>query len=179
MGKPVLLIVDSNKDLLKQLQRDLERRYGERYLVITALSGHDAMTSLQQLRNEDRRVAMILVDQLLLDMQVGEFLQKTRALFNDAKVVFLTTFRKSEATIEAMKKFHVDDYLIKPCQPPEQNLYPAVNDLLADWEARASVEGLRVIGSRFSSEAHQIRDFLVRNCVPFEWLDVDRDKAEV
>lgn len=179
MANPVLLIVDDNADLLKQLQRDLERRYGEQYRVITACSGHAALTTLQQLKKKNDRVALILVDQRLPDMPAGEFLNQARALFNDARIVFLTTVGESEATIGAIKKFHVDDYLIKPCQPPDQNLYPAVSDLLADWEARVSVEGLRVIGSRFSSEAHQIRDFLVRNCIPFDWLEVDQDEEEV
>lgn len=179
MANPVLLIVDDKADLLKQLQRDLERRYGEQYRVITTPSGRAALTTLQQLKKKNDRVALILLDQRLPDITAGDFLDQARALFNDAKIVFLTTVGESEATIGAIKKFHVDDYLIKPCQPPDQNLYPAVNDLLADWEARMSVEGLQVIGSRFSSEAHQIRDFLVRNCIPFEWLDVDRDKEEM
>jgi thioredoxin reductase (NADPH) len=179
MANPVLLVVDDYADLVKQLQRDLERRYGNQYRVITASSGDAALSALQQLKKKNDRVALILVDQRLPDMPAGEFLDQARALFNDAKIIFLTTVGESEATISAIKKFHVDDYLIKPCQPPDQNLYPAVNDLLADWEARVSVEGLRVIGSRFSSEAHQIRDFLVRNCIPFEWLDVDRDIEEV
>ncbi|HEX7772704.1 MAG TPA: response regulator, partial [Pyrinomonadaceae bacterium] len=179
MANPVLLIADDNADLLKQLQRDLERRYGEQYRVITASSGQAALTTLQQLKKKEDRVALILVDHRLPDMPAGEFLDQARALFNDAKIVFLTTVGESEETISEIKKFRVDDYLIKPCQPPEQNLYPTINDLLTDWEARVSVEGLRVIGSRFSSEAHQIRDFLVRNCIPFEWLDVDRDKEEM
>lgn len=178
MANPVLLVVDNNADLLHQLQRDLERRYGEQYRVLAASSGHAALTTLQQLKEENDRVALVAVDQRLPDMPAGEFLDQARALFNDTKAVFLTTVGESEATIGAIKEFHVDDYLIKPCQPPDQNLYPAVNDLLADWEARVSVEGLRVIGSRFSAEAHQIRDFLVRNCIPFEWLDVDRDIEE-
>jgi len=179
MRKPVLFIVEDNQDLLKQIQRDLERKYGEEYRVITTSLGRDALTNLQQLRNEDALVAIIFVDQQLSDMPVGEFLKKARAMFNDAKVAFLTTIGEGEATVDAIKKFHIDDFLTKPCQPPEQNLYPVVNDLLADWEARVSVEGLRVIGSRFSSEAHQIRDFLVRNCIPFDWFEVDQDEGEV
>src|SRR5436190_5293771 len=179
MRKPVLFIVEDNQDLMKQIQRDLERKYGEEYRVITTSSGRDALTNLQQLRHEGARVAIIFVDQLLSDMPVGEILKKARAMFNDAKVAFLTTIGEGEATVDAIKKFHIDDFLTKPCQPPEQNLYPVVNDLLADWEARMSVEGLRVIGSRFSSEAHQIRDFLVRNCIPFDWLEVDQDEEEV
>src|SRR5689334_2879496 len=179
MANPVLLVVDDNADLLKQLQRDLERRYGNQYRVITASSGDAALSALQQLKKKNDRVALILVDQRLPDMPAGEFLDQARTSFNDAKIAFLTTVGESEATIGAINEFHVDDYLIKPCQPPDQKLYPVINDLLADWEARLSVEGLRVIGSRFSPEAHQIRDFLVRNCVPFEWLDVERDMDEV
>ena len=131
------------------------------------------------MKSDNHRVAIILVAQTLPDIKVSDFLQKARSIFGDAKIVLLTTLGEHEAVVDAMKKFSVQDYLTKPCQPPEQNLYPVINDLLADWEARTSIEDLRVIGSRFSPEAHQMRDFLVRNCVPFEWLEVDRDEEEV
>lgn len=176
MAKPNILVVEDNEDLLKQIQRDLERKYGERYRVITASSGKDALNSLHQLKEGKGSIAVILADQKLPDMPGVELLAEARALFKDAKVALLTTFADTEATIKAVNEFHIDDYVVKPCHPPEQNLYPVVNDLTADWEARAAVEGLRVIGSRFSPEAHQIRDFLVRNCVPFEWLDIERDE---
>ncbi|HEX2931470.1 MAG TPA: FAD-dependent oxidoreductase [Candidatus Binatia bacterium] len=175
MGKPVLLIVDNNPDLLKQIQRDLERRYGRRYRVITASSGEEALATLHQLRKDRQRVAVVLADHKLRDMDGVELLKKARAIFEDAKCVLLTAFDESEQIIQTLKEFRIDDYLVKPCRPPDHKLYPVFDDLIADWESRPDIENLRVIGSRFSPEAHQVRDFLARNCVPFEWLEVDRD----
>jgi thioredoxin reductase (NADPH) len=175
MGKAVLLIVDDNPDFLKQIQRDLERKYGRRYRVITASSGREALMTLRRLREEEQRVAVIVADRKLPDMDGADFLKRARAIFDDAKSVLLTRFGESEGIVQTLKELRVDDYLVKPCQPPEQRLYPVFNDLIADWETRIDIGNLRVIGSRFSPEAHKIRDFLARNCIPFEWLDVDRD----
>lgn len=175
MAKPILVIVDENEDLLNQIQRDLERKYGRSYQVITASSGHDALMMLRRWREEGQRVAVVVADRKLCDMDGPGFLKRARALFPDAKSALLTRFSESEEIIETLKELRVDDYLVKPCQPPEQRLYPVFNDLIADWESRIDIGNLRVIGARFSPEAHKIRDFLARNCVPFEWLDVDRD----
>ena len=175
MAKPILVIVDENEDLLNQIQRDLEREYGSSYQVITASSGHEALMMLRRWREEEQRVAVVVADRKLSDMDGPGFLKRARALFPDAKSALLTRFSESEDIIETLKELRVDDYLVKPCQPPEQKLYPVFNDLIADWESRIDIGNLRVIGARFSPEAHKIRDFLARNCVPFEWLDVDRD----
>ena len=175
MAKPILVIVDENEDLLNQIQRDLERKYGKSYQVITASSGHEALMMLRRWREEGQRVAVVVADQQLPDMDGPGFLKRARDLFPDAKSALLTRFSESEEIIETLKELRVDDYLVKPCQPPEQKLYPVFNDLIADWESRIDIGNLRVIGARFSPEAHKIRDFLARNCVPFEWLDVDRD----
>ena len=115
--------------------------------------------------------------QHLPDMSGAEFLAQANGYLPDARRALLTPFNETDSAIKAIEKFHVDDYLITPCHPPEQKLYPAVNDLLADWEARTHppIAGVRIVGSRFSPEAHQIRDFLARNCVPFEWLDIEQD----
>ena len=130
---------------------------------------------LRRWREEGQRVPVVVADQELPDMDGPGFLKQARALFPDAKSALLTRFSESEEIIETLKELRVDDYLVKPCQPPEQKLYPVFNDLIADWETRIDIGNLQVIGSRFSPEAHKIRDFLARNCVPFEWLDVDRD----
>ena len=175
MAKPILVIVDENQDLLNQIQRDLERKYGRSYQVITASSGHEALMMLRRWREEGQRVAVVVADRKLSDMDGPGFLKRALALFPDAKSALLTRFSESEEIIETLKELRVDDYLVKPCQPPEQRLYPVFNDLIADWESRIDIGNLRVIGARFSPEAHKIRDFLARNCVPFEWLDVDRD----
>ena len=175
MAKPILVIVDENEDLLNEIQRDLELKYGKSYQVITASSGHEALMLLRRWSEEGQRVAVVVTDRKLSDMDGPGFLQRARALFPDAKSALLTSFGESEEIIETLKELRVDDYLVKPCQPPEQKLYPVFNDLIADWESRIDIGTLRVIGARFSPEAHQIRDFLARNCIPFEWLDVDRD----
>lgn len=178
MAKPVLLVVDDDADTLQHLQRDLEHAYGQRYRVVTSPSGAEALTTLRQLKDNSEQVAVILAGRHVSDMTGVEFLAQANRLFPDASRALLTTFGETEATIAEIEKFRIDDYLVKPCQPPEQSLYPVLNDLLTDWEIRARppVEGVRVVGSRFSPLSHQIRDFLVRNCVPFAWLDVERDE---
>jgi thioredoxin reductase (NADPH) len=178
MAKPVLLVVDDDKDTLQLIARDLERNYGRQYRVFTALVGRDALKTLRQLKDRNEQAALILANLRLADMTGVELLREAHNLFPEAKRALLTTFRDTETALKALDETRIDDYLIKPCQPPEQNLYPVLNDLLADWWARSRppVAGLRVVGGRFSAKSHQIRDFLVRNCVPFEWIDIERDE---
>jgi thioredoxin reductase (NADPH) len=170
--------VDDNEDSLRLIARDLERNYGRQYRVLTALSGKDALRTLRQLKDRNESAALLLAGLRLPDMTGVEFLREANNLFPKARRVLLATFRDTETALKAIAEFRIDDFLIKPCQPAEQNLYPVVNDLLADWWAssRPPVEGLRVVGCRFSPRSHETRDFLVRNCVPFEWLDVERDE---
>jgi thioredoxin reductase (NADPH) len=177
MVKPVLLVVDDDKEALRLIERDLRRKYGERYRVVGARSGREALDKIRQWKLGNESVALLLADQRMADMAGVEFLKQASTLFPDARRALLTAYTDSEAAISAIKDVRIDHYLIKPWQPPEQDLYPALNDLLADWEAQSHppVKGLRVIGYRFSPEAHQTRDFLVRNCVPFHWLDIERD----
>jgi thioredoxin reductase (NADPH) len=178
MDKPVILLVDDDQDTLRNLQRDLERRYGDRYRVPTARTAREALTTLQQLKADNEPVALVLASHRLPATDGAELLQQAAAFFPQAKRVLLTTFDEAETAIATIKRLRIDDYLIKPCQPPQQKLYPAINDLLAGWELNVNppVQELRIIGSRFSPQAHQTRDFLVRNCVPFHWLDVERDE---
>ena len=177
MSKPVLFIVDDDEETLQILKRDLERKYGDRYRVLAAQSGREALEKLRQLNLKNEPVALLLVDQRMPQMNGVEVLEQAAALCPDSKRALLTMYGDAEAAVSAIKKIRIDHFLIKPCQPPEQHLYPALNDLLADWEARCRppVEGVRVVGSRFSPQSHELRDFLVRNCVPFEWLDIERD----
>src|SRR5258708_5342870 len=178
MSKPVIFVVDDNADARKVVARDLDSCYAQRYRTIQAASGINPLEPLRQLRDESEPVALILSSQSLPDMNGAEFLAQAREYHPDARRALLTPFSEKESAIKAIEKRHLDDYLITPCHPPEQKLYPAVNDLLADWEARTHppVAGVRVVGTRFSPEAHQIRDFLARNCVPFEWLDIEQNK---
>jgi thioredoxin reductase (NADPH) len=178
MAKPVIFVVDDDQNARKVVARDLNSRYAPRYRILEAASGSDALKTLRQLRDKTEPVALILSSQQLPDGSGVEFLKRANEIFPDARRALLTPFSQTESAIEAIENYRIDDYLVTPCHPAEQKLYPAVNDLLADWEARTNppVEGVRVVGSRFSPEAHQIRDFLARNCVPFDWLDIERDE---
>src|SRR5258705_6757442 len=145
MAKQVLLLVESNEEVLNQIQHDLERRYGKRYRVLTTNSAGEALETLRGLNERDEPVALVLADQKLPDNSGVGFLKQANALCPQAKRCLLTAFNDTDAAIEAIKASQIDDYLVKPCRPAEQNLYPSLNDLLADWEirARAPVEGLR------------------------------------
>ena len=178
MAKPVLFVVDDDEDTLQLIARDLERNYGRQYRVLTTRTGRDALRTLRRLKGRNEPAALVFADLRLTDMTGVEFLREAHNLFPDAKRVLLATFRDTENAVKAIEESRIDDFLIKPCQPPEQNLYPAINDLLADWwsRSRPPVGGLRVVGCRFSPRAHQTRDFLVRNCVPFEWVDIEQDE---
>jgi thioredoxin reductase (NADPH) len=177
MPKPVILVVDDDETARYRLERDLDHRYGERYRIVGVPTGRAALDRLSRLAADNAAVALLLVDQRLVDMTGIELIQQASAVAPVAKRVLLTTYQDSEAAVAAIKRLTIDHYLLKPWQPPEQNLYPALDDLLVDWEAcvRPPFEGLRVVGYRFSPESHQTRDFLASNCVPFEWLDLERD----
>jgi thioredoxin reductase (NADPH) len=178
MPKAVLLAVDDDEQELRLLERDLERAYAERYRVLGARSGREALAQLRQLQRSHEPVALLLVDQRMPDVTGVELLAQAIAIVPDAKRVLLTTYADAPAVISAIKTVRIDHYVIKPWQPPEQNLYPALNDLLTAWEtsSRPTLQGVRVVGHRFSPRSHQTRDFLARNCVPFQWLDIERDE---
>jgi len=178
MARPVLVAVDDDEQELQLLRRDLERGYGTRYRVLTASSGREALEMLRRLKLEQETVALLLADQRMPELTGVDVLEQAVAFYPAAKRVLLTTYPDAEAAIKAIKTVRIDHYLTKPWQPPEQNLYPALNDLLAVWEACTlpPAGAVRVVGYRFSPRAHETRDFLARNCVPFQWLDIERDE---
>lgn len=177
MAKPVLFAIDDDPDVLRAVDRDLRREYGEHYRVMRASSGGSALEALGQLKGRNTPVALFLVDQRMPHMTGVEFLEQALPLFPTAKRVLLTAYADTDAAIRAINTARVDYYLLKPWDPPEQCLYPVINDLLADWQAtfRPPFEGVRVIGHRWSPEAFQIRDFLARHQVPYHWMDVESD----
>ena len=178
MARPVLLAIDDDEHELELLRGDLERGYGERYRVLTASSGREALDLLRRLKLDQEMVALLVSDQKMPELTGVDVLERAVAFCPDAKRVLLTTYREADAAIKAIKTVKIDHYLMKPWQPPEQNLYPALNDLLNAWETCSlpPADAVRVVGHRFSPAAHQTRDFLARNCVPFQWLDVERDE---
>ena len=174
-GRPVLLTVDDDPEVLRAVERDLRREYGERYRVLRADSGTAALALLDQLRLRGDPVALLLADQRMPGMTGVEFLEQAMALVPGAKRVLLTAYADTDAAIRAINRVRIHYYLMKPWDPPEQNLYPYLRDLLDDWQAqyRPPFDGIRVLGTRWSPSAHRLRDFLGRNLVPFQWLDLD------
>jgi thioredoxin reductase (NADPH) len=175
--RPAILAVDDEPAVLGAVSRDLRRGFGERYRVLRAGSGAEALEVLGQLRARGDQAAMLIADQRMPGMSGTDYLVQARTLVPDAKRVLLTAYADTEAAIAAINDVALDYYLLKPWDPPEEELYPVVEDLLNTWEAGAALEagGVRIVGHRFSRDSHDLRDFLARNRVPARWMDVERD----
>jgi thioredoxin reductase (NADPH) len=175
--RPAILAVDDEPAVLAAVARDLRRGFGERFRILRASSGAEALDVLGELRTRGDQVAMLIADQRMPGMPGTQYLVEARKLVPDAKRVLLTAYADTEAAIAAINDVALDYYLLKPWDPPEEQLFPVVEDLLTTWESGAALEagGVRIVGHRFSKESHDLRDFLVRNRVPARWLDVERD----
>jgi thioredoxin reductase (NADPH) len=175
--RPAIVVVDDEPAVLAAVSRDLRRGFGERFRVVRAGSGPEALGLLTELRTRGDQVALLVADQRMPGMSGTEYLVEARKIVPDAKRVLLTAYADTEAAISAINEVALDYYLLKPWDPPEEQLFPVVEDLLTTWESGAALEqgGVRVIGHRFSKASHDLRDFLARNRVPARWLDVERD----
>ncbi len=175
--RPVILAVDDEPAVLAAVARDLRRGFGERFRIMRAASGPEALDILGEIRTRGEQVALLVADQRMPGMAGTDYLTRARRLVPEAKRVLLTAYADTEAAISAINEAALDYYLLKPWDPPEEQLYPVVEDLLTTWEAGAALEagGVRIVGHRFSKETHDLRDFLARNRVPGRWLDVERD----
>lgn len=173
--KPVLLAVDDDATVLRAIERDLRKRYAENYRVVRADSGPAALEVLRQLQLRSEAVALLLADQRMPEMNGVEFLEQAMSLFPDAKRALLTAYADTDAAIRAINQVRLHHYLLKPWNPPEQNLYPVIDDLLEDWlsDYRPRFEGPRILGTRWSPLTHHLKDFFARNHVPYQWLDVE------
>jgi thioredoxin reductase (NADPH) len=178
MSKPVIWTVDDDPDVLRAVERDLRRHYGDRYRVISADSGISALEATKQLKLRNEPVALFLVDQRMPRMSGVEFLEKAIELYPDAKRALLTAYADTDAAIRAINNAHIDHYLMKPWDPPEERLYGVVDDMLDDWQAsyHPEFQGVRVVGHQWSPQSSEIRDFLGRNFVPHQWLNVETDE---
>jgi len=177
VAKPVILAVDDDPEVLQAVARDVRHGFGERFRVIRAESGERALEVMRQVKLEGDAVALLLVDQRMPPMTGVELLAESAGLFPDAKRVLLTAYADTDAAIRAINDVRLDHYLVKPWDPPEERLYPVLDDLLEDWTSdyQPPFEGIRLVGHRWSPEAHTARDFLARSQVPYRWLDLDKE----
>ncbi|MEV0802500.1 FAD-dependent oxidoreductase [Kribbella sp. NPDC050281] len=177
MTKPAILTVDDDPMVSAAISRDLRRRYGDDYLVVKATSGDQALAALTKLALRNQPIAMIATDQRMPGMTGIELLERAREQAPSAKYLLLTAYADTEVAIRAINDIGLDYYLLKPWDPPEDQLFPVIDDLLGDWRHanREHTSDVRVVGHRWSDRAHDIKTFLARNHVPYSWYDVDRD----
>ena len=175
MPRPVMLAVDDDPDVLRAVERDLRQRYSDRYRVMSADSGLSALNILTRLSQRAEPVALLIADHRMPHMTGIEFLTAAIRDFPDVRRVLLTAYADTEAAIGAINVVKLDHYLLKPWDPPDRNLYPVLDDLLDHWGAsyRPPFEGIRVIGTRWSRHCYEMREFLARNQIPYQWLDIE------
>lgn len=181
MKKPIIFLVDDDPAVLKSVQRDLRNQYREQYRILATQSANEAVDSLPELKTKGEVVALFLSDQRMPEMLGVEFLEKAKAFYPEAKRILLTAYSDTDAAIRAINEVQLDYYLLKPWDPPEEKLYPVLNDQLEDWQGSyiPEFDGIRIVGYQWSPKSHQIKDFLSGNLIPYKWLDfVTNDRAK-
>src|SRR3954451_17924407 len=177
MSKPTILTVDDDPLVAAAITRDLAERYGEQYRVISATSGKEALAVLVRIALRSDAVALIAADQRMPGMTGIELLEQSRTAAPTAKLLLLTAYADTDVAIKAINDIGLDYYLLKPWDPPEERLFPVIDDLLGDWR-QANPEhtsDLRVVGHRWSDRSYEVKTFLARNHVPYRWYDIERD----
>ncbi|MFP5330915.1 MAG: FAD-dependent oxidoreductase [Acidimicrobiia bacterium] len=177
MTKPTILAVDDDPLVLASVARDLRSRYAENYRILRTASGAEALAALTEVKARGDDVAVLVADQRMPEMSGTEFLAQAKELFDDAKTILLTAYADTTAAISAINDVGLDHYLLKPWDPPEDHLYPIIDELLDDWHAArpAPYDGVRVLATRWSPTAHTVKDFLARNRIPYRFFDVEKD----
>ena len=174
MKKPVMLVVDDDPQVLAAVRRDLRSHYREKYAVVGASSGEEAVATIRELKARGETLAIVLTDQRMPGLQGADVLARAREVYPVAKRVLLTAYSDINAAIKAINEAHIDHYLTKPWDPPEDRLFPVIDDLLDTWhiEHKPEKSGLRLVGHQWSPRSHEIKDFLSSNLIPFRWLEV-------
>src|SRR5689334_24618703 len=180
MAKPAILTVDDDPAVSRAVARDLRKQYAEDYRIIRADSGQEALDALKELKLRGEQVAVLLADYRMPNMTGLQFLEHAMDLFPRARRVLLTAYADTDAAIQAINVVDLDHYLLKPWDPPEQKLYPVLDDLLRSWSEsdRQPVQQVRVVGHRWSSRSYEVRDFLARNSVPYRWYELADGECE-
>jgi thioredoxin reductase (NADPH) len=177
MPKPVIFTIDDDPSVLNSVERDLRARYGGDYRILPINQPKAALEYLKKMEQRNETVALFLVDQRMPEMSGTEFLAETMKNHPQAKRVLLTAYADTQAAIESINEVRLDYYLMKPWHPPSERLYPVLDELLDDWKAHARLpyEGIRVAGALWSLSSHQVKDFLTRHQIPYQWLDIEKD----
>ena len=177
MAKPVILTVDDDAEVLRAIERDLRSHYRSDYRIFKAVSGREALEAARQLKERGTPIALFLVDQRMPEMTGTELLREVLKLYPDSRRVLLTAYADTQAAIAGINDVGLDHYLLKPWDPPDQRLYPVLDDLLSDWTAhvRLPYDGIRIAGARSSPRSYAVKEFLSSNQVPYQWIDVDED----
>jgi thioredoxin reductase (NADPH) len=177
VASPIILIVDDDIQVCNAVERDLRQHYRQDYRIMKATSGAVALETVQRLKQRNDQMALFLVDQRMPGMEGVAFLTEAMKFYPDARKVLLTAYADTQAAIAAINLIGLDHYLMKPWSPPEQNLYPVLDDLLSDWLATAEIpfDGIRVAATLWSANSHTIKDFLARTHIPNQWLDIEQD----
>jgi len=175
MAKPILLSVDDDSDVLRAVERDLRSHYGAEYRVLVSDAPEAALDLVKQLKVRNDSVALFLADQRMPKMDGVGFLREAMQVFPQAKRALLTAYADTNAAISAINEVNINYFFLKPWDPPEEHLYPQLDDLLDDWQAsyRPAFQGIQVLGTRWSPRSYELRDFLARNRVPYQWIDVE------
>lgn len=175
MNKAILIAVDDDPQVLRAVARDLRNKYGKDYRILSTTSANEALETLKDLKNKNEVVALFLSDQRMPEMLGVEFLQQAKELYPEARRVLLTAYSDTDAAIRAINDVQLDYYLMKPWDPPEEKLYPALDEQLDEWMSKhvPVFQGIRIVGYQWSPRSHQIKDFLSGNLIPYQWLDVE------
>jgi len=178
MNEPIIFAIDDDAQVLRSITRDLKTQYRKDYKILSTTSVKEALESLLDLKNKGEAIALFIADQRMPEMDGVSFLMKATELFPDAQRVLLTAYSDTEAAIKAINEVKLDYYLMKPWDPPEDKLYPVLDDLLDEWHNsyRPGFKGIKVIGYQFSPKSHTIKEFLAGNLVPYQWMDVEKNK---
>lgn len=177
MRLPILFSIDDDQQVLDAVRRDLRQQYRKEYRIMATTSAQEVLDSLPELKRKGEEVALFLSDQRMPEMAGVEFLKKARTFYPNAKRVLITAYSDTDAAIRAINEVQLDYYIAKPWDPPEEKLYPVLDDLLSDWQSnyRPGFDGLKLIGYQFSRASHELKDFLAGNLFPYQWVNVETD----
>ena len=177
MKLPFIIIVDDDEQVLRAIQRDVRNKYHNEYRITATDSANEAIELIKELKLKNETVALFISDQRMPEMEGVAFLEKTKEIYPDAKLILLTAYSDTDVAIRAINNLKLDYYLMKPWNPPDEKLYPVVDDLLDEWQAqyKPDHEGIRIIGFQWSPNSHRLKEFLSGNLVPYVWMDVENN----